>query len=182
MASKKRDVPEIPSGAMADIAFLLLIFFLVTTTIEADKGIKNTLPPMPDPTVEPQIVNNNNNILFVKINRADQILADGKIIEIGELRQLCKDFIDNNGVNPDWSESPQKAIISLKNDVLTSYDMYLQVQNEMRAAYRELREAYSLETYDTRYDLLDDEKLNEINKNVYRMMISEAEPNVSVVN
>lgn len=176
MASNKRKIPEIPSGAMADIAFLLLIFFLVTTTIEADKGIRRKLPPPPDESEPVVITENERNILFIKVNRSDKILADGKPTEIEDLKQLVMMFVDNNGQNPDWSDSPQDAIVSLKNDVGTSYDMYIQIQNEVAAAYNELRNLLARKKYGKGFDQLDEDQAEVVQK-AYPLRVSEAEPN-----
>ena len=173
---KSRKIPEISSGSMADIAFLLLIFFLVTTTIEADKGIKRSLPPIPEDEEEVVIPANQRNVLLIKVNRVDKILAGGEETPIEELRELCRAFIDNKKVNPKWSDSPQDAIISLQNDVATSYDMYIQVQNEVTAAYRELHDMTAMRLYGKKFadcDLLQVKKV----KKEYPLRFSEAEPN-----
>ena len=176
----KRKIPEINSGSMADIAFLLLIFFLVATTIETDKGILRKLPPMPQEDQPPiEIKANMRNVLFVWVNQNDELLVKGEPARIEELRQITKSFIDNNGVNPKYSVSPQEAIVSLKNDIGTSYNMYIQVQNEVAAAYRELRDALSLKLYGKKFMDLEDEKHVKKIKAEYPMRVSEAEPNVS---
>lgn len=190
----KRNIPEINSGSMADIAFLLLIFFLVATTIDQDKGILRKLPPMPEEDQEPiEVKANMRNVLFVWVNQNDDLLVKNEVADISELRSICKNFVDNNGNNPKYSDSPQDAIISLKNDIGTSYDMYIQVQNEVAAAYRELRDNYSMRMYGKTFQgLQDDLKDERVEKQVdmkkarikkvkgaYPMRISEAEPNIS---
>lgn len=190
----KRNIPEINSGSMADIAFLLLIFFLVATTIDQDKGILRKLPPMPEEDQEPiEVKANMRNVLFVWVNQNDDLLVKNELADIDELRSICKSFIDNNGRNPKYSDSPQDAIISLKNDIGTSYNMYIQVQNEVAAAYRELRDNYSMQMYGKTFqelqDDLKDERVEEQVerkkgrikkvKEAYPMRVSEAEPNVS---
>jgi len=171
-----RAVPEVNAGSMADIAFLLLIFFLVTTTIDTDKGIAIKLPPMPEEN-QPQndIRIKERNVLKVLVNANDMLLVDGEPTDIKELKRLTKDFIDNPSQNPDLAETPQKAIVSLKNDRGTSYNLYIQVHNELKAAYNELRDARAKQLYGKALDRLPESKQNEI-KDYYRQVISEAEP------
>jgi len=181
MANRK--IPEINSGSMADIAFLLLIFFLVATTIDQDKGILRKLPPMPEEDQEPiEVKANMRNVLFVWVNQNDDLLVKGEPSKIEDLRATVKAFVDNNGVNPNFSDSPQDAIVSLKNDIGTSYNMYIQVQNEVAAAYRELRDALSVKLYGKKFDELVEKKQSDRIKEEYPMRVSEAEPNVSNVN
>jgi biopolymer transport protein ExbD len=173
---KSRGTPEVNAGSMADIAFLLLIFFLVTTTIDTDKGISIRLPPMPE---EDQPIDNiklkERNVLKVLVNAGDQLLVDGKLINIKELKKTTKLFIDNPAGDPDLAESPQKAIVSLKNDRGTSYNTYIQVHNELKAAYNELREEKAQADFGRPYEKLTEEQQTEI-REYYRQVISEAEP------
>ena len=156
----KRPLPEVNAGSMADIAFLLLIFFLVTTTIESDYGITRKLPPIQDENVEPPVIKERN-IFKVLINSSDELLVEDEIMELKDLREAAVAFLDNGGVkdkssqdycgyckgerDSESSDNPDKAIISLKNDRKTSYNMYLSVQNELVAAYNELRNRRALE-------------------------------------
>ena len=146
----KRSAPEVNAGSMADIAFLLLIFFLVTTTIETDSGLNRKLPPLED-QVDPPITREKN-IFTVLVSKNDQLLVEEKLANISDLRALAIDFLDNGGGVGDEScnycqgdrdetssDNPDKAIISLKNDRETSYKVYIAVQNELVAAYNDLR-------------------------------------------
>lgn len=146
-----RKSPEVNAGSMADIAFLLLIFFLVTTTIETDSGINRKLPPMED-QIDPPIIREKN-IFTVVVNKYSQILVEEDLTDIKDLRRLAMDFLDNGGGkgeeacdycqgdrNPRSSDNPDKAVISLKNDRETPYKSYIAVQNELVAAYNELRD------------------------------------------
>ncbi len=149
---KSRKTEEINASSMADIAFLLLIFFLVTTTIDVDKGILHKLPVWEeDPPPPPDVETYKRNLFEVLINSRDLLLVNGKPEQVGNLRSRAKEFINNKGRNPKLSDSPNKAIVSLQNDRGTSYGIYLEVQNELKAAYRELRDAYSERTYNMNY-------------------------------
>jgi len=173
---KNRATPEVNAGSMADIAFLLLIFFLVTTTIDTDKGISIRLPPMPEDKVEEnKVILKERNVLKILVNSADQLLVDGKLVTIKELKKTTKNFIDNPSQDPDLAESPRKAVISLKNDRGTSYNTYIQVHNELKAAYNELREAKAQAEHGRPLDKLTQEQADEI-RDYYRQVISEAEP------
>ena len=147
----KRAAPEVNAGSMADIAFLLLIFFLVTTTIETDSGLNRKLPPMED-QVDPPIIRQKN-IFTVLVSKNDQLLVEEELADIKDLRALAVEFLDNGARVGDEacdycqgkrdetsSDNPHtKAIISLKSDRETSYKVYIEVQNELVAAYNELR-------------------------------------------
>ena len=146
----KRSAPEVNAGSMADIAFLLLIFFLVTTTIETDSGLNRKLPPLED-QVDPPITREKN-IFTVLVSKNDQLLVEEKLADIEDLRSLAISFLDNGGGvgdeaceycqgerNESSSDNPDKAIISLKSDRETSYKVYIAVQNELVAAYNDLR-------------------------------------------
>ena len=154
----KRSAPEVNAGSMADIAFLLLIFFLVTTTIETDSGLNRKLPPMED-QVDPPIIREKN-IFTVVVNKNDQLLVEEELIDIKDLRSLAVAFLDNGGGVGDEacdycqgerdeasSDNPDKAIISLKNNRETSYKVYIAIQNELVAAYNELRNREFLRLY-----------------------------------
>ncbi|WP_425076136.1 ExbD/TolR family protein [Psychroserpens sp. S379A] len=149
----KRSAPEVNAGSMADIAFLLLIFFLVTTTIPKDSGITRKLPPIEEN--DQDVIIKEKNIFTVLLNGKDQLLVEDELMEIEDLRQAAVAFLDNGGdgscsyckgaKDPKSSDNPDKAIISLKNDRLTSYKAYITVQNELVAAYNELRNRRALE-------------------------------------
>ena len=150
--AKRRGLQEINAGSMADIAFLLLIFFLVTTTMDVDSGIARKLPPMPDEEMqEDDSQINAKNIYVVLINTNNQLLVEGELMDISQLREGAKRFINNNGIDPNLSENPEKAIISLQNDRGTEYKTYIQVQNELAAAYNELRNDAALNKFGKRY-------------------------------
>ncbi len=150
----KRAAPEVNAGSMADIAFLLLIFFLVTTTIETDAGLNRKLPPIEE--TEPPIIKQKN-IFTVLLNGKDELLVEDELMELKDLRAAAKEFLDNGGdgscdyckgkKDSESSDNPDKAIISLKNERETTYKAYISVQNELVAAYNELRNRRAQELY-----------------------------------
>ncbi|PPK85591.1 biopolymer transport protein ExbD [Neolewinella xylanilytica] len=166
---------EINAGSMADIAFLLLIFFLVTTTIAEDKGILVKLPPWSDE--EPDITKlKERNVFSVLVNADNQLLVRDEPARIGELRERAKEFIMNPANRPDLAEGPKNAIISLKNDRGTDYDTYLAVYNELKGAYDELWSELSQRRYGEPYS----EEMPFAQRKAIRdeipMVLSEAEP------
>lgn len=190
----RRDIQEINAGSMADIAFLLLIFFLVATTMDIDSGLSRRLPPMPED--EEQQDDNEikeRNVLIVLVNRDDQLMVEGEVMDIRDLRDKAKEFIANPADDEELPEKVvtevplfgavpiSKQVISLQNDKGTTYGMYIQVQNELVAAYNELRNELSLQKFQKKYDDLDlddpkeSEKADAI-KDIYPLRISEAEP------
>ena len=192
----RRETPEINAGSMADIAFLLLIFFLVTTTMDTDTGISRKLPEKQDPDVKPPILKEKN-VFEVNVNRRNEILVEGEIyMQIGDLREATMKFIDNGGgtaealskeelsvctwcegdKDPASSDHPKKAIISLQSDRGTSYATYIAVQNELVAAYSDLRNRYSNKKFGRSFDDLTGEQQKTIKKDIYPQIISEAEP------
>jgi len=166
---------EINAGSMADIAFLLLIFFLVTTTIVEDKGILVKLPPWSEE--EPDVTKlKSRNVFAVLVNAQNQLLVRGEPTDISDLRERAKEFIANPEKREDLSEKPTKAIISLRNDRGTKYETYLRVYNELKAAYNELWDELSLKKYGRPYT---DEMPLSMRKSIREeipMVLSEAEP------
>lgn len=205
----RRENPEINAGSMADIAFLLLIFFLVTTTMNVDSGISKKLSEKPPKDYVPPIIKEKN-ILLVSINRNNDLLIEDDRTTIDQVREIAKKFIDNgggegkieNGVStgpcdycqgardPSSSDHPNKAVISVQSDRGTEYGTYIAVQNELLRAYTDLRNRLSLERYKMSYEELyalyeEDEKNENIKnkvefiKNAYPQIISDMEPTSS---
>lgn len=183
-----RSTPEINGGSLADIAFLLLIFFLVTTTMNVDTGLARMLPPMPEENqkkAEQDV--KQRNIFTVLINKSDRLLVEGMPMEVNMLKEKAKEFI----VNPnDRADLPEKkateieyfgtvkvaqGVISLQNDRGTSYRMYMLVQNELVAAYNELRDELAKNKFGKLYNNLSENEQKAIQK-IYPQRISEAEP------
>ena len=187
MARKKKKVPEINASSMADISFLLLIFFLVTTTMDTDSGITRRLPPpVENPDMDVKV--KERNILNVMINKYDKLMVNGKPSQVEDLKDITKEFITPK---PNDESAPEvevkeielignfmtnKGVVSLKNDRGTSYQMYIAVQNELAKAFNELREEVSQQYFKTSYNnLTDKDKIDAVNKAV-PVRISEAEP------
>ncbi|MEE9438911.1 MAG: biopolymer transporter ExbD [Saprospiraceae bacterium] len=165
---------EINAGSMADIAFLLLIFFLVTTTIAEDKGVLVKLPPWSREPPE-NFKMNTRNVYSVLVNADNQLLVRGEPMEIDDLKENTKLFISNPNNTKDKAEHPKKAIISLKNDRGTKYRTFLTVYNELKAAYTDLRNDESQKRYGRMYENLTKDQRKEI-RNEIPLVISEAEP------
>lgn len=172
---KSRGVPEINAGSMADIAFLLLIFFIVATTMDVDSGILTKLPPMPEDQMEEPPEIKERNVLTVLVNAKDQLLVEGEWADVSTLRSTTKEFITNPQKKETLPEDPTKAVVSLQNDRGTSYKTYIQVQNELKAAYNEVRDEESRSRFSKKFDDLNDAQKKEIQA-VYPIKISEAEP------
>ncbi|MCU0448366.1 MAG: biopolymer transporter ExbD [Bernardetiaceae bacterium] len=180
MAKKSRTAPEINASSMADIAFLLLIFFLVTTTIASDKGLSIRLPPKQDQQQDIKL--KERNIFKVLVNSNNQLLVEGEYMGIDNLKDEAKKFIMNNGQDPESSESPEKAVISLKTDRGTRYDVYVKVMDELKKAYNELRAERMGITVVQLLAIENDPKQNDKNERLKQVRIeipyqlSEAEP------
>lgn len=179
--SKNRQSAEVNAGSMADIAFLLLIFFLVTTTIASDKGLTLVLPPKQDNQQQQDLKLNERNLFKVLVNSSDKLLVEGKPMDdYHEIKPKLKKFILNYGKDPELSESPQKAVVSFKADRGTSYEMYINVLDQLQGAYYEIYGARVGLTADE-YRNLDqdnpsDKALYEKGKEGIPMAISIAEP------
>ncbi len=169
-----RPSPEINASSMADIAFLLLIFFLVTTTIDVDKGITVKLPPWSDEPPETQKLKTRN-VYSVLVNANDDLLVRGEPMMVRDLKENAKVFIMNPQKLENMSERPTSAIISLKNDRGTSYGSYLGVYNELKAAYNEIWEEQSQSQHGMPYVDLPFDKKKELRSSI-PLVISEAEP------
>lgn len=199
MPRQKRAPQEINAGSMADIAFLLLIFFLVTTTMDVDTGLLRVLPP-PVEDVPDQPPVKKRNVFEILVNLHDQLLVEGELLEVSELKERTKEFVrgyDGDAAHPNFPEFKvsedeeviehfgpnyrvSKQVISLKNDRGTSYEMYIAVQNELAAAYSELRNELAQTKFGESYDDLLKDESNESKvkaiKKIYPQRISEAEP------
>jgi len=188
MASRK--VPAINASSMADISFLLLIFFLITTSMDVNQGLARRLPPPPQPDQKVEDIEiNRRNLFIVKINSANQLLVQGQEMNVSQLREKAKEFIINPNDDPNLPKRYTEYIeglgtvtytadhvISVQNDVDTKYQAYLDVQNELVAAYNELRDEFSKRQFAGKaYADLDEDQQKLVQK-VLPMKISEAEP------
>ena len=190
MAKGKRSVPDINSSSTADIAFLLLIFFLLTTSMDTDRGLARRLPPPPekDAKVDDEVTVKERNVLQILLNKNDQLMCNGEQITVKELRERAKEFIANPTDDPNMPEKhpknipglgdvmvTDKHVISLQNDRGTTYSEYIKVQNELVAAYNELRDELSQEKWGKNYSELDENRQEAV-RDFYPQRISEAEP------
>jgi biopolymer transport protein ExbD len=184
----RRKLQEINAGSMADIAFLLLIFFLVTTTMDTDTGLQRKLPPIEeDPQNTPPI--KERNVFVVLINSQDQLLIQKQPSEVSQLKAKAKEFIKNPENKATLPEKVMKyidglgreelvcknAVISLQNDMNTTYAKYMEVQNELVASYNELRDEFSMNEWGKKFKELSSEQQEAV-REVYPMKLSEAEP------
>ena len=172
--SEKGIPKDINAGSTADIAFLLSIFFLVATTILNDMGLLVKLPPYQPDKAEPVVIKERN-VFTVKINAANQLLAEGQNLDLKLLKGEIKTFIVNPLNKSNLSEHPDKAIVSLQNDRGTKYEFYIQVYNEIKSAYNELWEEISISRFGKNMTELSSPQLEAIKKD-FPLVISEAEP------
>ena len=184
----KRQIQEINAGSMADIAFLLLIFFLVATTMNVDTGISRVLPPMPDENQKDEAIDvKKRNILLVYVSKFDDVMVGGQRMDLSQIKDKAKEFITNPTNSPDLPERKvvdienfgkfpvSQGVVSLQNDRGTSYDMYIRVQNELTRAFNEVRNELSMQKYGKKYEDLDDDARKAI-QTAIPLKISEAEP------
>jgi biopolymer transport protein ExbD len=192
MGKKKRKVPQMNATSSADIAFMLLLFFLLTTSMDTDTGLARRLPPPPDKSMQREqsdIKVNKRNILTVMINTNNQVLCGGEYIDIRQLREITKTFLQNEARSehlPEYEDKDvpyfgnmsvltEKHVVSLQNDRCTSYQAYIDVQNELVAAYNELRNEVSRAKWGKLFDELNEDQQKAVQM-IYPQKISEAEP------
>ncbi len=179
----RRLAPSINSGSMADIAFLLLIFFLISTTIETDQGISRKLPPLIDDPATADI--KEKNLFKVELNQLNQLLVEDHLIKISDLKKAAIAFLDNGGGSGDLycdyckgernlksSDHPDKAVISLSKSRKTNYAFYIAVQNELVAAYSDLRNREAKRLYGISYIAMKENLKNEQDGNDKRILIA----------
>ena len=191
MARKKRSMPGINSSSTADIAFMLLIFFLTTTSMNTDKGLARRLPPPPDPNVKQNddLKVKERNVLQVRINKDNQLMVGSEYMEVSQLRAKAKEFIANPNDDANMPEKhvvnipllggdvmvTKNHVISVTNDVGTGYQAYIDVQNELVAAYNELRNEKAKEAFGKEYAECNEDEQKAI-REFHPQKISEAEP------
>ena len=190
---KKRKMPGLNTSSTADISFMLLIFFLVTTSMDTDQGLGRTLPKPPeDETLKNEIKVKERNILYIRINKDNQLMiGENDIVQVDELTEIAKDFIENPTNDPNKPEKKLKNVkligqrmvtenhvISVQTDRGTSYWIYFEVQDKLVQAYNELRDKLSKDEFGYKYEFLTAEQQEAI-REVYPMKISEAEPKKS---
>src|SRR6056297_966020 len=174
---KEREDPEVGGAGMADIAFLLLIFFLLVTTIDVDTGIGLQLPPAPEENQEPPPIKERN-LLNILVNSQGMVLMDEEPTPVNQVKQNVKEFVTNRGEDPELSVSPDKAIVSIKTDRATPYNVYIDMLDEVMGAYNELRNQAAQAQYGKTYEQLGEDTPEQQNiSDIYPKKISIAEPN-----
>ena len=190
--AKNKKAPEINASSQADIAFTVLIFFLVVSTMDIDTGIVRMLPPMADPNVKQEDIKvKERNLLLVFVSGSGNIMAGGKVISLNALKDKAKEFILNPFDNKDlpekkptdiempdgskWTYPVSEGVISLQNTRDTSYQRYIEVQNELTRAFNEVRDEVAMSKFGKKFADLDDAERKVITKAI-PMKISEAEP------
>lgn len=182
MKSFRRHSATVNAGSMADIAFLLLIFFLVTTTISADKGLLRQLPS-DCPNIEECLKDiNERNLLRIVLNHNQEIYIEDKVVKLEEVKAIVKGFVDNNGASEcDYcdgeklstgSDHPREAVISLSHDASTKYELFISVQDEITKAYYDLRARYIETKFNKAPSQITDEELITVKK-AYPFIVSE---------
>ncbi|MDR1601866.1 MAG: biopolymer transporter ExbD [Tannerella sp.] len=189
MGNKKRKVPGVNATSSADIAFMLLLFFLLTTSMDTDQGLARRLPQPPNnETKKDELDIKKRNILPILLNTYNQVLCAGEYVELSDLREKAKEFIANRDDDPSLPERVEEDVpffglvktskphvISLMNDRGTQYQKYIDVQNELAAAYNELRDEVSKDKWGKAFAELQEEQQKAVQM-IYPQKISEAEP------
>lgn len=182
-----KKLPEVPAASLADIAFMLLIFFLVATQMNVDSGLERRLPQWVDEKQETDVDVNERNVFVVLVNRNNDLLVENEWAEVSSLRQKAKEFMANPNNDPKLPEKEakqiplfgevmvSKGVISLQNDRDTKYSTYIAVQNELIAAINELRDELAESKFSKKFKDLDTEQQDAV-KEIYPSRISEAEP------
>ena len=193
MGKGKRKVPGLNQSSTADISFILLIFFLVTTSMDTDSGLSRRLPEWNPDEIEQEMKIKERNVMTVQVNKFNEIYVKNGVInrqiEVSELKDIAKEFIANPDDNPNLPviepfeiegygtvNTTIKHVISLQTDRTTNYEIYFQVQHELSKAYSELRDAWARKTFGKKYIECDEKTEQPIVRGVYSNKISEAEP------
>lgn len=186
----KRKVPEVPAASLADIAFMLLIFFLVTTTMDVDSGLERRLPQWIDPAdIEETPPIKERNVFVVLVDRYDRLMVEGEITQVENLKEKTKEFLQNPSNSENLPEKytedvpffgpteliSKSSVISLRNDYGTTYGTYIKVQNELVAAINELREDLAKSKFGKSFEDLNADQQEAV-KIIFPQKISEAEP------
>lgn len=182
-----KKLPEVPAASLADIAFMLLIFFLVATQMNQDNGLERRLPPWVEQEQETEQDVNERNVFVVLVNRNNDLLVENEWAQVSDLRLKAKEFMANPNNDPNLPEKElkevpffgevmvTKGVISLQNDRDTRYDMYIAVQNELVGAINDLRDDLAMDKFQKPFEKCSEEEQDAI-KEIYPSRISEAEP------
>jgi len=180
---RSQQAPQVNAGSMADIAFLLLIFFLVTAVIPNDQGINRKLPRVCPPGQNCNVDIHERNLLRIVLNGNQEIMIDDDIVSVEDIKELSKKFLDNNGDKncnycngnalENYSDHPTKAVISIQSDNETHYSLFIKIQDELTKAYYELRSAYAQKKFGKTPNDLTAEELKMV-REAYPFLVSEA--------
>jgi biopolymer transport protein ExbD len=171
---RERESGEIPGSSLADIAFLLLIFFLLVTHINVDTGIGLVLPPKAPPNQPPPKIQKRN-LLNILVNAQGQVLLNDNPTPVSQVEKKVKNFINNNGEDPNLSVSPDKAVISIKTSREAAYDTYIHMFDRVVGAYKDLRNAAAQAQFGKKYSDLKGDAEQKI-KDMYPKQISISSP------
>ncbi|WP_412984954.1 ExbD/TolR family protein [Pontimicrobium sp. IMCC45349] len=183
MRQSKRSRPEVNAGSMADIAFLLLVFFLVTAVIPDDQGFNRKLPKKCPDGQNCNTDIHDRNILQIILNNKNQVMIEDKVVSLSEVKDITKRFIDNNGDNScnycfgaklsNSSDNPKKAVVSLQTHPESTYEAFIGLQDEITKAYYELRANYAKTRFNKSTEQLTKDEIKEL-KEVFPFILSEA--------
>ena len=183
----RKETPQINASSQADIAFLLLVFFLITTTMDVDKGLSRRLPPMQEDQQQQDVKINRRNTIIVRISASDRIMVGTEQMDVSQIKDKIVEFVTNPNDNPNMPEKEiknikgfgnyavSKGVISLQNDKGTTYNKYIEVQNEIVRAINEVRDQFAVQHFNKKFAFLDEEH-QKIVKEAIPQNISEAEP------
>ena len=189
MAIAKK-TPGINGASMADISFILLIFFLMVTTMGSEFGLIRQLPPWVEHNINDTGDKiNKRNVLVVSISSSNALMVNSDYMQMSQLRARTKEFFNINNTGENFPEKVTEelplvgaisinktAVVSLQNDRATAYRTYVQAQNELAAAVGELRDEFCLQKFGRKYEDCSSEQQDVVGNQIYKMSISEAEP------
>jgi biopolymer transport protein ExbD len=176
LGKRERQKAEIPGSSLADIAFLLLIFFLLVTHINVDTGIGLVLPPKPKKNQPPPKIKDRN-LLKILVNSKGQVLVNDNETPVSDVEKKVRKFVNNKGKDPNLSESPKDAVVSIKTQSNATYNTYIDMFDRVVGAYKQLRDNASQKRYGEKYSKLENGSSQQKKiQNLYPKQISIAKP------
>lgn len=168
----RRELPEVNAGSMADIAFTLLIFFLVSTTLATDKGEKVLLPKWNPDLQAPEVEKNERNVLALQIREDGSLVLEGQDFPYRDLTEESVDFLLNNGSNPLYSDSYDDAVINIVTHPDAPYEAYLEAYSNAKASFDQIRDSYAMQQFGTVLENLPDDQADEV-RDKYPLKLAE---------